>query len=229
MPYGIKRALATICFTCLQAFSLTAQSATPLDWSMLVDEEAQYYEDPYRELSHQQMLDLMKLVRAKQSLQSDDIAPDAYKKVQAEIAVILGEFESEGLDADWILSQREVVAERRKRAALATAGELDGMEVELSGYILASGINDEGAQLAYLLPDRGLCMHLPQPTPNQVILLDLPRLPEPIGPCIASHVRGYLYVKESQHTVDLADGETGLWSRWELRVSAVSTTNALGR
>ena len=80
--------------------------------------------------------------------------------------------------------------------------------------------------VVHLLPDRGVCMHLPPPAPNQLIRLEIDRLPQPIGPCIATSVRGRLATHESRATVPVFDDTVMLWSRWHLKVSEAITAGS---
>jgi hypothetical protein len=86
---------------------------------------------------------------------------------------------------------------------------------------------EDGAMVAYLLPDRGVCMHLPPPVPNQLIRLDIDDLPEPLGPCINAAVRGRLSADENTATVPVFDDTAHLWSSWRLDVSEAITAGTL--
>jgi hypothetical protein len=119
------------------------------------------------------------------------------------------------------------VAERRQRAALSTNPSLDGESIEITGYLLVAPDMEDGAMVAYLLPDRGVCMHLPPPVPNQLIRLDIDDLPEPLGPCINAAVRGRLSADENTATVPVFDDTAHLWSSWRLDVSEAITAGTL--
>ncbi|KAA1191975.1 DUF3299 domain-containing protein [Pseudohalioglobus sediminis] len=213
--------------TLLLAASSAVQPATPVSWQMLMDTEAQVYEDPYRDLTQPQMLKLMTLARIQQSLISGEMTAEEEENLQQRAAAIAEDLRSEGLDANWILAQRAVVAARRRHAALATNSELEGHQVEITGYLLNATSLDTGESVTYLVPSRGVCMHLPAPPPNQVVLLVIEKMPDPIGPCIAAALRGRLSVEEAQHTIPSADGSTPMWSRWKMDVSEVTTTGNL--
>lgn len=222
---GLVAGATTLLF--LLSASVAAQPPVSVSWAMLIDPQAQVYEDPYRDLTPSQMEKLMLLVKVQQLLSSVDLSSEEVEELKKRAEVIEQDFRSEGLDAVWILSQREEVAARRERAAVATNSHFEGKRVELSGYLLHAASLDTGEPVAYLLPDRGLCMHLPAPPPNQVIQLVVKSLPDPLGPCIAAAVRGRLSVEEEQHHISSADGPTTMWNLWKLDVSAVSTTGSL--
>ena len=199
-----------------------AQLVKSVDWTMLADPEAKHFEDPYRELSSDQFRALMALAQLKA-----DLANASKKEVRAElnerISALSRGLEAQGLDPDWILAQRETVAERRRHAALATNAELEGEDVELSGYLLVASEVDGGARVAYLLPDRGVCMHLPPAAPNQLVRLAIEHLPEPLAPCIGASVRGRLATRETRTKVPVFDKVVMFWSRWQLDVSEAIT------
>ena len=67
-------------------------------------------------------------------------------------------------------------------------------------------------------------MHLPPPTPNQLVRLDIEQLPEVLGSCIAAAVRGRLSAKETTASVPVFEDTIAFWSRWRLEVSEVITS-----
>ena len=200
-----------------------AQTWTPVDWPMLLDKDAQQFEDPYRNLTPSQFESLMALAQLRMA--QGDAGPGGQPAEWSERAAeITKDLQAQGLDPDWILAQREAVAARRQHAALATNGALEGVQVELTGYLLVGIDAEDGAKVAFLLPDRGVCMHLPPPAPNQLIKLVIDELPEPLGPCISTAMRGQLSADESRATVPVFDDTVNLWSRWKLEVSEAITS-----
>lgn len=213
----------------LLLFSNGALTQPPkvVDWAMLVDADAQQFEDPYRDLTQSQFESLMRLARARIALDEANLGQEERAEIEERAAALTKELRTQGLDPDWILAQREVVAERRQRAALSTNPELDGEHVEITGYLLVATDVDDGEVVAYLFPDRGVCMHLPPPAPNQLVRLKIEQFPEPLGACIATAVRGRLSPIESTATVPVLDDTVPLWSRWHLDVSEVTTSGSL--
>ena len=206
--------------------SVQAQLSMPVDWSMLADPDARQFEDPYRDLSQSQFESLMDLARLQNSLGGE--LAEGERAAMSERALELSQsLQAQGLDPEWILAQRELVAERRKRAALSTNPKFDGESVELTGYLLVAPDMEDGETVAYLLPDRGVCMHLPPPVPNQLIRLDIDKLPEPLGPCINAAVRGRLTANETEAMVPVFDDTAHLWSSWRLDVREAITAGTL--
>ncbi len=204
-----------------------AQPSKTVDWTLLADPAAQHYEDPYRDLSPDQFQSLMALARLKMAL-AGELTEGERADMNERISGLSQDLQEQGLDSEWILAQREAVAARRQHAALATNASLEGEWVELSGYLLAAPNVEDGEMVAYLLPDRGVCMHLPPPAPNQLVRLAIERLPQPLGPCIATSVRGRLATQETRAAVPVLDDNVLLWSRWQLDVSEAITTGSFG-
>ena len=210
----------------LLSHSVQAQLSMPVDWSMLPDPEAQQFEDPYRDLSQSQFESLMALARLQLALGGE--LTETERAATSERASELSQnLQAQGLDPEWILAQRQLVAERRQRAALSTNPKLDGESIELTGYLLVAPDMENGETVAYLLPDRGVCMHLPPPVPNQLVRLAIDKLPEPLGPCISAAVRGRLTANETTATVPVIDDTAHLWSSWRLDVSEAITSGTL--
>jgi hypothetical protein len=203
-----------------------AQSSTSVDWPMLADPAAQQFHDPYRELTEPQFQSLMALARLRIAL-GGELAEGERADLEARASDLSRSLQSQGLNPEWILAQRDAVAARRQHAALATNPALDGERIELKGYLLVAPDEEDGRTVAYLLPDRGVCMHLPPPAPNQLVRLELEQLPEPLGPCIAAAVRGRLSADETTVTVPVFDDTVPLWTRWRLDASEVITSGNL--
>lgn len=218
--------LSLLAFAMVTVCVRAGESGASVDWSMLPDPEAQVFEDPYRGLSHDQMASLMQLVRYRQQLAIEQEGHGGHELLLEKTKKEEAYLSEQGLDPNWILSQREIVASRRERAALATNQGLEGATVELTGYFLNATSLDTGERVAYLVPNRGVCMHLPAPAPNQVIQLHVAQDPEPSGPCIAALVRGRLFAAESRHTIPSADGTTVMWNRWSMKVADIRTTGS---
>ncbi|NIM70349.1 MAG: DUF3299 domain-containing protein [Xanthomonadales bacterium] len=217
------RSSGFVLFLCVFAQCALAQTPMEVDWPVLADPDGQQFDDPYRDLTKQQFESLMALARLQLALRAE-LAEEERTDLEKRALDLSQDLQSQGLDPDWILAQREAVAQRRQRAALATNAELEGEYVELRGYLLVARDIENGAMVAHLLPDRGVCMHLPPPLPNQVVKLAIKQLPEPLGACIAAAVRGRLSAAETRATIPVFDDTILLWSRWHLEVNEAITS-----
>ncbi len=224
MP-GMRFGLALVALS-LFSVSAMAQPSMPVDWPTLADPAVQQFEDPYRDLSQSQFESLMALARTQIAL-GGDLADGERDQLTRQASQLSQDLHAQGLEPEWILAQRDAVAERRQRAALSTNPVLEGETIELTGYLLVAPDMNDGEMVAYLLPDRGVCMHLPPPAPNQLVRLDIDKWPEPLGPCIAAAVRGSLTANETTAEVPVFDDTVPLWSRWQLDVSEATTLGKL--
>ena len=203
------------------AAPVMAGDTTPVDWSQLPDPSVQQYEDPYRDLAPQQMSDLMALVRLREQLEHE--GPDAGERMQQEArtAELEAALRAADIDVEWLLSQRWAVADRRRLAAVTANGELDNQSVEIAGFLVLAPPSATGEASAYLLPDRGVCNHLPPPPPNRLVRLLMKSMPKIAGSCVPVTVRGTLRAEETRHEVVLIDHSVPMWSAWSLTTDDV--------
>ena len=194
-----------------------------VEWSDLVDRSAQVFEDPYAALSGAQMQTLISVVRLRADLAGDQLAQDERAEVRARLRESEDALEKDGIDIDWLISQRWIVAERRERAAWAGNGALDGETVTLSGFIIPAPRDEDGAPSAYLVPERGMCSHTPPPAPNQMVRL---RLNEGWAPSALYEpivVQGALSLVPSRRDVVVVDGPVPMHAAFALDVQKVET------
>ena len=218
--------LAAAAALSLAAAPLIAGEATPIEWSQLPDESAQAFEDPYRELAPEQMSDLMALVRLREDLEVEGLAVEERRQLEAGTSELEAALQAAGIDVEWLLSQRWVVADRRRHAAVATNVALDGQSVEIAGFLILAPPTDSGEAGAYLLPDRGVCNHLPPPPPNQLVRVLLEDVPETGGSCVPAVLVGTLRAEETRHEVVVIDHSLSMWSAWTLETDAIQRADS---
>lgn len=211
---------ATVAFVTAAAPGVAGEP-TPIEWSQLPDKSAQEFEDPYRDLAPQQMSDLMSLVRLREELETEGLTLDERGQIEARAAEFEAAMAADEIDVEWLLSQRWVVADRRREAAVATNAALDGQYVEIAGFLIPAPPADSGEQTAYLLPDRGVCNHLPPPPPNQLVRVLLEDVPETGGSCVPAAVRGKLRAEETRYEVVVIDHSLPMWSGWMIETNDV--------
>ena len=213
--------LAAIAALAIGVAPVIAGETTPVEWSQLPDPTAQEFEDPYRDLAPEQMSDLMALVRSREQLRVEGLAKEERKQLEARSAGLEAALRAADIDVEWLLSQRWVVADRRRLAAVAANGALDGQSVEIAGFLIPAPPTASGEASAYLLPDRGICNHLPPPPPNQLVRLLMKDAPEIGGSCVPVAVRGTLRAEETRYEVVVIDHSLRMWSAWTLRTDDV--------
>lgn len=205
----------------LLVWALPASAAQiGLDWSKLENTAAQAFEDPFKTLSVTQLSDLATIVRLRQRLTREDLPREDRLRASARLGLKQASLEEAGLDIDWLLSQRWVVADKRKQAAWRVNETLDGQTVSLKGYFLMAGSMSEQKLLPYLVPEIGMCAHVPPPAPNNLVRLDLPtdtELPEKLFTPL--EISGELQALPQSIAARVVDGTVQMDSAWVLKVA----------
>ncbi|CUH45370.1 DUF3299 domain-containing protein [Ruegeria atlantica] len=167
--YGI----ATVIALALTSPIATAAPGVALDWSDLPDPSVQTFEDPYRDLSPEQFDDVLFVVRMRSRLQQNVGTAVERHEWQELLTETEDTLVKSGVNVDWLLDQRQVVTERRKMAATAGNQKFDGQTVTLAGFAIPAPADADGRPVVYLVPERGMCSHMPPPPPNQMIRVRL--------------------------------------------------------
>lgn len=209
---------ASFLFALAQVGSADASEVT---WSDLPDRAAQTFEDPYRNLSTAQLDALLRVVRMREQLEDPDLAGNLRSELEQNLADAVDELERAGIEPDWLISQRWVVAERRERAATAGNPALDGSQATLSGFVIPAPPDAEGRFTAYLVPERGMCSHVPPPPPNQLLRLVFEEAWYPQFIYEPVRVSGRLEIDPSQRVMRVVDGPVKMASTFTIDVASV--------
>jgi hypothetical protein len=203
----------------LLAASPASAGATPgLHWSQLIDQSAQDYDDPYRELSQEQLTSLVTVARLREKVEKGESIDEA--RLLRETTSLA----ADGLDVDGLIAQRWIVAERRERAATSGNKAVDGREVVLSGFVIPAPADDDGRATAYLVAERGMCSHMPPPSPNQMIRLRLPGNWQPQAIYQPARVSGLLSIEPSERLVRVVDGMVPMHATFSMDVSDIESS-----
>ena len=146
-----------------------AASGIALEWSDLPDPSAQVFDDPFRDLSAEQMVDLQFAVRLRVRLQQNAGSAEERAKWQELLNETEAALAQDQIDVEWMLNQREAVIQRRTVAGTAGNPLHDGQTITLDGYAIPAPPDADGHPVAYLVPEPGMCSHRPPPPPNQMI------------------------------------------------------------
>jgi len=174
-----------------------------ITWQDLKGKVAPYF-DPFRALTQKQLynlsiygrvLELKTAVPKRVTVQMEDMAAEAKAKLIAD-----------NIDITGLLAQRDVIIEKRKKAALTTNTLLTNRAVQISGYLLPLEF-DQGLVTDFLLvPTVGACSHKPVPPANQLILIST-KQPFPAGsPYLPIRVTGTLQTSQLNKNLNLVDG-----------------------
>ncbi|SHE35845.1 hypothetical protein SAMN05444279_101287 [Ruegeria intermedia] len=203
----------------LMAAQATLAGPAPLNWSDLRDPAVQQFEDPYRDLSPEQFDDLLFAVRLRGRLQQDRGTAEERRKWQALLDETEDALAADGIDVDWLLDQREAVTERRRRAATQGNPAYDGQIVTLVGFAIPAPPEADGRAVAYLVPERGMCSHMPPPPPNQMIRVRLSNDWAPTLNHEPVRLTGRLVIDPSEQQMVVVDGLMPMRATFRLDVT----------
>ncbi|MEM6566319.1 MAG: DUF3299 domain-containing protein [Pseudomonadota bacterium] len=217
------RAVVTLSF----ALSDAPARAEVVAWDDLVDKEAQVYEDPYLDLAYDQIDDLRTVAMETARIENGELSDEQFAASEEKLELAGARLAEAGIDADWLIGQRWVVADRRKKAATAVNPEINGEIVSLGGFAIPAPPAEDGTQIVYLVPERGMCAHVPPPNPNQMIRARVSgdwspnMMHEPV------RLTGQLSAKETLHMFRIVDGEVPMQSSFIMEVAQVETLKDL--
>lgn len=219
----MRQSMISIVMLCWIAASPVATASGIVSWQKLIDSSAQEYDDPYRELSSQQLSDLGQLLRLRDRMKQDDVIANARPELEQQLAELKKGLTEAGIDIDWLLGQRWAVAERRLMAASAGNPELDGKQIMLAGYTIPGPIGDDGSQISYLVPERGMCAHMPPPHPNQMIKIRSSKGEIPSEIYTPVRISGMLRIEPSAERMFLVDGLREMRATFSLDLNGIKT------
>ncbi|MDC0947939.1 DUF3299 domain-containing protein [Gammaproteobacteria bacterium] len=216
--------ITVVVATCAAAHAGEAQR---VEWHHLVDPSAQNYEDPYRDLNYQQIDLLSDIVVETAKIEKDRPTGERLALSESRIVKAKQQLAEHGVDADWLIAQRWVVAEHRKTAATATNPTLDGLSVSVAGFAIAAPADDDGTKIVYLVPGRGMCSHTPPPDANQMIRARINGNWSPSAMHEPVRLSGMLSAHASDETLIVLDGAVSMRSSYLLEVANVETIGDL--
>lgn len=195
-----------LCANLLLTPSTLRAEAIPIQWSDLPDADANKFDDPFRALEFKDLEILAKIANLKDQLElleSDDVAREPVEK---KLKFAMQEAGQRSLDAEALLAQRWVIAEKRRGAQTAINPDVLGFEVRLVGFAFPGSEDMSGRQTAYLVETYGMCSHVPPPPPNRILRLILPEGIEIGGTYIPVAVVGRLTAEDNTSHVFVVDG-----------------------
>ena len=217
-------------FVVVAMLAATQVSAKPeeIGFSDLVDPLAVVFDDPYRDMGFRLLNELKLLLQLDQKLLQNDLAEDERARLETRRNAAKDMLEINGQDVETLLAQRWDVARKRRTAHMATNPVLDGAEVTLSGYLIPAPQAADGKYFGYLVPQVGMCSHLPPPPPNKLVRVRLLDDPQSQSLYVPVQVSGLLRVEASDATIFILDGEARMVSGWTLCASTVDRREDLG-
>ena len=222
------RFLASVFVAALLAATQASAKPETIEFSDLVDPLAIVFDDPYRDMGFQLLNELKLLVELDQKLSQNDLAEEERARLTARRGAAKDMLEINGQDVDALLAQRWDVARKRKIARMATNPALDKVEVTQSGFLIPAPQAADGSYFGYLVPQVGMCSHLPPPSPNKLVRVRLLDDPKGQSLYVGVQVSGLLRSEESDATIYILDGEARMVSGWTLYANTVDRREDLG-
>ncbi len=192
-----------------------------INWEDLLPKDAASFDDPFAKLSEAQLLDLGIIARIRFLIESEKISldgPDAEEE-----KVLVKKLGGQGIDVDWILSQRERVAQARQKQSETVDEGVAGQAVRIPGYMLPLAQNDAGVTEFLLVPWVGACIHTPPPPPNQMVHVAVPEGVEDRGRFAAVWMEGTLELEPASYDLYLVDGTRSVKVAYIMEEVSLST------
>ncbi len=202
-------------------------AAEQIAWNELVDKEAQLFEDPYLDLEYDQLDDLRTIAGESARLGNTELVGEERSAGLAKRDDARARLTAADIDAEWLISQRWVVAERRKKAATSVNPEIDGRTVTLGGFAIPAPPEADGTRIVYLVPERGMCSHMPPPNPNQMIRARISGEWSPSMVHQPVRLTGMLTAIETNHMFKIVDGDVPMRASFVMNVDTVETMKDL--
>ena len=182
-----------------------ADSSREIAWQDLIPQAPVEFDDPFAKLSGEQLMQLAQVARIRRLLENEKIPADGPSAEDEKRSV--AELSSEGINVDWLLSQRErVTRERMLRAEQVDEG-LSGKRIRIPGYTLPLALDKDRRITEFLLvPWVGACIHTPPPPPNQMIHVSVPGGTELRGRYSPVWIEGAIEMKPGSYDLFLVDG-----------------------
>ena len=203
-------------------------AAETVPWDALPDPVAQEFDDPFLDLTGNELYDLATVVRLRDRLEQPGLAEDARGRITERLVDTEARLADGGIDTEELLEQRWHVADKRRRAARAVNPAFDGAEAALKGFLIPALRGEDGVQYAYLVPELGQCSHTPPPPPNNLVRLRLEDLEMPASLYTPVEVTGTLRAEGSDDTIFVLDGTVRMESAWTLETAMLETISVLG-
>lgn len=201
-------------------------AVTAIVWEDLKDPAAARIDDPFDTLLLSELRAIAKVYRLRKLLEKAPLPAADRAEVEKQLAAEEQKLAAAGVEADILLAQREAVAEQNAKALAQGNPELSGREVAITGYVIPVIDQAGSAAAGYLVPEYGMCSHVPPPPPNQMIRYRLgedwteARLYKPVM------VRGLLHLKMSRQTITLLDGPVTMVSAFDMDVTEIRSLDS---
>ncbi|MHA7775814.1 DUF3299 domain-containing protein [Roseibium sp. M-1] len=210
----------SIVFLAVLMLASGVKAAVPILWDDLKDPKAARFEDPFAALSGPQLRSLGTVLQLRQQLNAADGGGNARPAIEQRLRQEEAKLAAAGVATDTLLAQRLEIGKKRAAAALAGNPELVGKEIAITGYVIP--VQEPGSDqvdTGYLVPEQGMCSHVPAPDPNQMIRYRLQTDWRPDQIYEPVLLTGRLSLKTTRQEITLLDGQVDMIAAFELEVT----------
>jgi uncharacterized protein len=141
--------------------------------------------------------------------------------MKAQAAEIRSDLETEGLDPDWYLQERERVFQEHAQRLAAPNPEILGQHVRVPGYIVPLQFDGMVVTEFLLVPTAGACIHTPPPPANQLIHVKYPKGYPLRGLYDPVWIDGTLRAETHSELVSYSDGQRIVASSYTMRADNI--------
>ncbi len=202
-----------------------ADSSREIAWEDLIPQAPTEFDDPFADLSGEQLMQLAQVARIRRLLENDQIPADGPSAEDEKRSV--AELSRQGIDVDWLLSQRERVARERMQRAEQVDEGLSGNRVRIPGYTLPLAFDKDRRITDFLLvPWVGACIHTPPPPPNQMIHVSVPGGMAMRGRNSPVWIEGAIELKPGSYDLFLVDGSMQVKVAYTMVTETISDYSA---
>ncbi|MGI9239548.1 MAG: DUF3299 domain-containing protein [Verrucomicrobiales bacterium] len=213
-------ALSILVWGTLGSASGVDEAAAEITWDDLLPKEESTFDDPFASLTEEQLLDLGMLARIRFLLETEKISADGPDAKEEK--TIVARLAEQGIDADYLISQRERVAKLRQERAEAVDTSVAGKKIKLPGYMLPLKREAEAVTEFLLVPWVGACIHTPPPPPNQMVHVRVPGGTPDRGRFAAIWIEGTLALEPATYELFLVDGKRDIKVAYTMELVSLS-------
>jgi nickel/cobalt exporter len=162
------------------------------------------FDDPIARLNQEQLRDLRIIVRIRWLIANNKSEPNGVSAREEERLV--KHLNSQGIDVERLLSQREAIAEKRRKKLESNGSGVVDTAIRIPGYVMPLFPDQPEVRDFLLVPWVAPCAHFPPPAANQVIHVTIEPGMAPRGRYDPVWIEGILHRNPSDHTLFLVDG-----------------------
>jgi hypothetical protein len=196
-----------------------------IQWRLLAPQNGKPFNDPFANLTRDQLADLSYVVRVRRLTNQGKISADGLDA--SECAKLARKLENEGVDINWLMAQRERIRQHRGQRvdtlSESIAESLQGKKVTLTGYVIPITVLQERLTEFFLVPSVAACSHEDAPPRLQVVFVrteqGIARPPKNVP----VRVTGSVEARVTTGTLRNGNGQTPIRSAYAIASAQIET------